>query len=178
MVGVALKGKPILGVIHRPFEGTTYWAVVDHGQSPNLKPAEVRSAKSGGKSIEKQVTETSPFRIIVSRSHKGDVKDKTSAVLGSSVPTKLIEAAGAGYKVLEVATGKADVYVHVTAIKKWDLCAGNAILAALGGKMTTVNGELIDYSGHTDALNSKGILGYMEETDLVAKLKTMQIPAE
>lgn len=39
------------------------------------------------------------------------------------------------------------MYVHVTFIKKWDICAGNAILKALGGHMTTLKGEEIDYSG-------------------------------
>lgn len=62
----------------------------------------------------------------------------------------------AGYKVLslldvpEVSQEKADVYIHVTYIKKWDICAGNAVLKALGGKMTTLAGEEISYTGSED----------------------------
>jgi inositol monophosphatase 3 len=70
---------------------------------------------------------------------------------------------------------RADVYAHVTAIKKWDLCAGYAILNALGGTMTTLNGEFIDFSGHTDPLNTKGILAYMTSNHVIEQLKTIRI---
>ncbi len=36
-----------------------------------------------------------------------------------------------------------DAYVHVTLIKKWDICAGNAILNALGGKLTDLAGKTV-----------------------------------
>lgn len=61
MVGVSLRGRPILGVIHRPFSGDTYWAVVGHGRSPNLE---------GGQNNGDHTHRT---RIIVSRSHAGNV---------------------------------------------------------------------------------------------------------
>ena len=54
--------------------------------------------------------------------------------------------------------GNADAYVHVTAIKKWDICAGNAILNAVKGKMTTLEGEEIDYSKSDDPKNHMGLL--------------------
>ena len=38
-----------------------------------------------------------------------------------------------------------DAYVHVTKIKKWDICAGDAILRALGGKLTDLDGKEVDY---------------------------------
>jgi 3'-phosphoadenosine 5'-phosphosulfate (PAPS) 3'-phosphatase len=34
-----------------------------------------------------------------------------------------------------------DAYVHVTLIKKWDICPGDALLAAMGGKFTTLSGQ-------------------------------------
>lgn len=32
----------------------------------------------------------------------------------------------------QTSVDQADVYVHVTFIKKWDICAGAALLSALG----------------------------------------------
>lgn len=38
MVCVAVKGKPMLGVVHNPFKDETFWAWVGQGTSDNLKP--------------------------------------------------------------------------------------------------------------------------------------------
>ena len=36
MVCIAVKGEPVIGVIHKPFEKKTYWAWVDHGLAEEL----------------------------------------------------------------------------------------------------------------------------------------------
>ena len=63
-----------------------------------------------------------------------------------------------GYKTLEVLSGNVDAYVHITLIKKWDICSGNAILSALDGKMTTLEGNYLNYSPRLDVKNNKGLL--------------------
>ncbi|KAI3375345.1 hypothetical protein L3Q82_021836 [Scortum barcoo] len=146
MVCVAVDGKPIIGVIHQPFTGYTAWAYV--GQGSNIRH---RSSYS-----------VSPPKVIVSRSHSGKVKSFIQDAFGNS--TAIIGAGGAGYKVLALletpskagAIDQADVYVHITFIKKWDICAGAAILNALGGHMTTLKGEDIDYSG--EPVNKGGLV--------------------
>lgn len=54
--------------------------------------------------------------------------------------------------------GSVHAYTHVTLIKKWDICAGNAILNAVGGKMTTLDGDFIDYSAYLSPKNNRGLL--------------------
>ena len=74
----------------------------------------------------------------------------------------------------QVAERRADLYLHTTAIKKWDICAGNAVLNTLGGKMTTRRGEKIDYSLDGDPKNSDGIIATATENehmDYLSKLK-------
>jgi inositol monophosphatase 3 len=46
----------------------------------------------------------------------------------------------------------ADLYLHTSKIYKWDVCAPNAILNNLGGRLTMRNGNKINYStkGKTD----------------------------
>ncbi|XP_052777552.1 inositol monophosphatase 3-like [Mya arenaria] len=163
MVCVAVDGQPTIGVIHKPFanddKGETSWAWVGHGKSGNLQNGAPSSV--GEK------------RIIVSRSHAGTVKEAAQESLSD---VKITPAGGAGYKTLEVVKGNQDAYIHTTLIKKWDICAGNAIIKALNGKMTTLNGGNIDYSqGHVPK-NEGGLLATLYGHDLylnkLGKLKT------
>ena len=107
----------------------------------------------------------------MSRSHSGDVRNVSEKVFGTGV--KITPAGGAGFKAWEVAGGRQDAYVHVTLIKKWDICPGNALLTALGGKMTTLDGTEINYGGRpANVKNEGGLLATLHDHDLyVEKLK-------
>ncbi|XP_019766513.2 putative inositol monophosphatase 3 [Dendroctonus ponderosae] len=142
MVCVAVNGKPIIGVIHQPFNESTSWAVVGFGHSANL------NEKVHG-------TDSNLPKIIISRSHSGTIEQTLKTKFKDF---KLIVAAGAGYKALRVADNTADAYLHSTAIKKWDICAGNAILSALGGKMTTKHGQTLTYYNDTNVINKEGLV--------------------
>jgi len=62
-----------------------------------------------------------------------------------------------------VINGSVDAYVHTTRIKKWDICAGNAILNAVGGRMTTLTGQTLDYSNTQDPRNNDGLLATLRD---------------
>ncbi|KAG8231865.1 hypothetical protein J437_LFUL011770 [Ladona fulva] len=145
MVCVAVKGLPTIGVIHQPFkESKTYWAWVGHSKSPSVK------------------SQVSPQRnIIVSRSHAGEVKNISQIAFGSDID--VTSAGGAGYKVLEVINGNASAYVHVTAIKKWDICAGDALLRSVGGNMTKIDGHELDYSAKSSQFNRGGLIATLQD---------------
>ena len=64
---------------------------------------------------------------------------------------------------LRVINGTVDAYVHTTRINKWDVCAGNAILNAVGGKMTMLSGQTLDYSKADSPSNSDGLLATLSE---------------
>lgn len=158
MVCVAVDGKPVIGVIHQPFTDFTAWAL---GHEANVH---ARSSYS-----------TTPPNVIISRSHSGQVNSFVHEAFGNSTTT--IQAGGAGYKVLSLldlpageSMDQADVYVHITFIKKWDICAGDALLRALGGHMTTLKGEEIDY--RDVPLNKGGLVASVgvDHTALLEKL--------
>ena len=79
----------------------------------------------------------------------------------------------AGYKTLEVIKGNQHAYLHNTLIKKWDICAGNAILNALDGKMTTLEENFIDYGSPNQYKNDKGLLATLyNHQEYLDKLKS------
>ncbi|CAG0881374.1 unnamed protein product [Darwinula stevensoni] len=162
MVCIAVNGIPVIGVIHRPFQKETFWGWVGRGTSDNLHKA----AKSEGKA----------YNITVSISHKGEVTNLVKDAFGSAGVVH--DAAGAGehslfgFKSLEVIQGKADAYIHLTAIKKWDTCAATAVLSAMGGKVTTLHDEEIDFSAESDPVIQHGLLATLYDHGMfVSKLK-------
>ncbi|EEB18568.1 bisphosphate nucleotidase, putative [Pediculus humanus corporis] len=157
MACVAVNGEPVIGVIHFPFgeEPKTYWGWVGKGVSEELY------AK-----FQKKLDDSHPI-VIVSRSHSGQVESIVKEAFGNSF--SVIKAGGAGYKSLEVCSKNVTAYVHTSVIKKWDICAGNAIIKALGGKMTTLKNEDINYKDIKNTVNSDGILATIENHDKLIK---------
>ncbi|XP_075524994.1 inositol monophosphatase 3-like [Dermacentor variabilis] len=141
MVCVAVHGSPVIGVIHQPFLNKTTWGWVGHGSN-------VHSPAQG------DATETRT--VVVSRSHPGEVQALAKKAFGPEV--KVVPAGGAGYKVLQLVEGHADAYLHSSAIKKWDVCAGNALLASLGGHMTALDGTPLSYSIEATPVHLGGLL--------------------
>lgn len=157
MICIAVRGIPIAGIINQPFsensQGVTKWAWLTHGISDTLKAATMDKYAS------KDVTVT------YSRSHAGEVaKLADSAFKNKGFKLVHEQAAGSGYKALQVVERKSNLYLHSTAIKKWDICAGNAILNTVGGKMTTLKGQEIDYSFNGSSLNKDGLVVAMTES--------------
>lgn len=109
------------------------------------------------------------LRVVVSRAHgesDGEVglgvalaRAADAAVAGAHAPV-LTPAGGAGYKILELVEGRADVYAHRRGIRKWDLCAGDALLRAAGGGLTDWGGEPICYCAPAglEAIHVSGVL--------------------
>jgi len=169
MVCVAVNGNPVIGVIHKPFEKVTAWGWA----GPNYKSRTVEEDSKANLASEPNL---STSRIIVSRSHAGEVNGTARAALGEGIT--VTPAGGAGYKAWEVIKGAQDAYVHTTLIKKWDICAGNAILNSLHGKLTTLKGESIDYSSGADGAekNTGGVLATMHHhQDYVDKLSNLEV---
>ena len=171
MVCVAVRGKPTLGIIHKPFGDDGNTPRTAWGYSASGRDIVSRTVSDDAENNKKDV-DMAHARIIVSRSHAGNVKNATSKSFGEGV--QVTPAGGAGYKAWEVVKGTQDAYIHTTLIKKWDICAGAAILSALGGKMTSLKGDTIDFGRADQEKNEGGLLATMHQHDeFLEKLKIL-----
>jgi len=162
MVGIALDGRPIGGIIYKPFLDITnstsehpeydklIWAWKGQ-RSPRLSHLHILDEVE----LNRVYHDDEGPRVIVSRSHKGDVYKLVEKFKPPGVVTP---AGGAGYKMWEVAVGHEDVYLHSSLIKKWDLCAGAAILNSLGGRITDTQGKDITFDHEWEFKHEGGII--------------------
>ncbi|KFP02615.1 3'(2'),5'-bisphosphate nucleotidase 1, partial [Calypte anna] len=127
LIGIAYEGKAIAGVINQPYYnyeagagavlGRTIWGVLGLGAF-GFQLREV----PGGKHI-----------IITTRSHSSTLVNDCISALN---PDSVIRVGGAGNKIIQLIEGKASAYVFASpGCKKWDTCAPEAILHAVGGKL-------------------------------------------
>ena len=86
-----------------------------------------------------RVSEEEHLKFLVSRAHPGKVKEQITKYI--SPAPEVTAAGGAGYKIWEIIKGDYDVYVHTAQIKKWDLCAGTALLSTAQGRITDLAGQ-------------------------------------
>jgi len=54
--------------------------------------------------------------------------------------------AGSALKFCDVASGRADVYPRTSPCYEWDLAAGDALVRAAGGSVTTLEGAPVRYN--------------------------------
>lgn len=77
-------------------------------------------------------------------------------------------------QVVHLAEGKAHVYLYPSqGCMKWDICAPEAILAAIGGKLTDAHGKQYSYHKDVEHVNKGGVFASgkgVDHDELVAKL--------
>lgn len=147
MLGLAIDGAAVLGVVYRPVGDRLYAGVVGEGAF----------MVEGGVTTPLRTTdEADPakLRLIVSRSHRSAQMDTLKQTLGISSERP---SGSVGLKVGLIARREADLYVHLSdKAGVWDTCGPEAILRAAGGRFTDLAGEALRYEGSTRA--GRGIL--------------------
>ncbi len=133
-IGLVSKGRPVLGAVLAPAEAILWSGVVGVGAYRQVRdgletPIRARPQPAGG------------LVVVSSRSNGSTAEDafldgyriKDHRRLGSALKFGLL------------AEGTADLYPRFGPTSEWDVCAGEAVLLAAGGRMARPDGRLLDY---------------------------------
>lgn len=162
-----ITGAPIIGVINQPFfeelaegdhKSKVFWGVsVGDVKLTNVEPpAQERSTKIAVLSSSEQT--------------------KFTKFLKQKLKYEICYSSGAGHKILKLITGEADLNLLSRSTSyKWDTCAGQAILMAMGGNVLSLNDTIftgkpvpLQYNSSEPNCNMKGILAYRDEDTINA----------
>ncbi|MDM3870925.1 3'(2'),5'-bisphosphate nucleotidase CysQ [Porticoccus sp. W117] len=143
-VNVALiaDGQPVLGVVVVPVTGVVYSAVSGLGAYKNGEPIRCRQLPEGAHPI-----------VVASRRHGSSEGDKALANLESHFGGVELMQVGSSLKFCMIAEGKADIYPRFAPTCEWDTAAAQAVLAAAGGEVVSVDGCVLGYNHKESLLN-------------------------
>ena len=88
------------------------------------------------------------------------------ACIDAMEPTDVLKMGGAGNKVLQLIENNAHAYIFASpGTKKWDTCAPQAVLEALGGTLVDVHGNTLQYDKNVKHPNSAGTISAVKNID-------------
>jgi 3'(2'), 5'-bisphosphate nucleotidase len=141
-IGLVEAGVPRLAALAVPARGLVYGGLV--GVGAWLQPVAMRQGRAS-------LGERRPIRarklpaegavVMASSSHPDARLDRFLA----DRAVARIDRMGSAVKFCRVAEGAADLYPRFSSIMEWDIAAGHALVAAAGGRMTTLAGEPLRY---------------------------------
>ncbi|MBX6321304.1 MAG: 3'(2'),5'-bisphosphate nucleotidase CysQ, partial [Rhodospirillaceae bacterium] len=136
-VNIALieDGRPLLGIVHLPALGLTYAGLAGDG-------ATVQEDGGPARAIAARRPPPEGLVVMSSRSH-GDSAALQAFLVGRRLAAQLV--AGSSLKFCRIAEGLADLYPRLGRTMEWDTAAGHAVLAAAGGRVTTLDGAELGY---------------------------------
>lgn len=145
-VNIALveNGVPVAGVVYAPARNDIYMASPDEGAkrgsvgedgSVAFSPIAVRPVPEAG------------LVVVASRSH---MTDETRDFVDKFTVQDLVSA-GSSMKFCRVAAGEADLYPRLGRTMEWDTAAGDAVLRAAGGMVSTLDGKPLGYGKRNQA---------------------------
>ena len=147
MIGLAIDGEAVLGVVYLPAIDLLYAAAKGEGawveRDGKREPLHCGAA------------DVAALRLVGSRSHADPRVERLRDALGI---TDVTPCGSVGVKCTRIAQGERDLYLHPAPhLKEWDTCAPEAILREAGGTVTDTRGEPLRYN-KPDPRQPHGIL--------------------
>jgi 3'(2'), 5'-bisphosphate nucleotidase len=164
MIGLAVDGYPVLGVIYRPVADILYTAAEGRGawSERDGKREQLRCVRVDPEAI----------RLVGSRSHPEPLVEKVRVELGVVDATPIGSVA---IKCASIAEGSRDLYLHPVAfLGEWDTCAPEVLVREAGGHVMDCRGAVLRYNkpipNQPDGILATGVT---DDSSLVARIVMM-----
>lgn len=147
-IGLVVASAPVFGMIYAPALGELYVKLGEgHAVSARIPPESraPRLAEMALAPLKTRPPDVAALTVLESYSHRAPETERF--LEGYAVAE--VKRAGSSLKFCRIARGEADFYVRLGPTKEWDTAAGQAILEAAGGKVTTLDGSRLTY-GHVE----------------------------
>jgi 3'(2'), 5'-bisphosphate nucleotidase len=137
MIGLAIHGKPVMGVIYQPTETKLYYAVAGSGAFMEQRDTRRHLRVS-------PEADVSAVVVAVSRTHDSA---RAKQVRDALQIRRTLRFGSAGLKIGKICEGIAHLYLVLGAgTSQWDTCAPEAILHEAGGRITDILGNPLQYN--------------------------------
>lgn len=161
-VGLVVDGKPVFGIIYIPPTGALYFSGNDGAAFGATAPC------VGTDAIAFDALQT---RRLQSRAPERDnlkaFNSRTAGAAGASLLAALnvrhAEPVGSSLKFCLIAAGEGDLYARLGETCEWDTAAGQAILEAAGGSVTTLDGRSLTYGKAADVYRNPHFVAWGRE---------------
>jgi 3'(2'), 5'-bisphosphate nucleotidase len=142
-VNIALieNGEPVLGVVLAPARRELFWGDVRAGRAGHMDAEPDGTMPMLGTPLRARTAPPQGLVAVASRSHRSPETDTFLA----NYPVAEFRSIGSSLKFCLVAAGQADIYPRLGPTMEWDTAAGQAVLVAAGGRVTTLEGEPFRY---------------------------------
>jgi 3'(2'), 5'-bisphosphate nucleotidase len=144
-VNIALveAGLPVAGVVFAPARREMYFG----GASAHLAESFIEGMKLDDSAMSPMLTRAYPDAGLTAVTSSSHLDDRTKAFLATR---RIASQTGIGssLKFCLVAKGAADIYPRFGPTMEWDTAAGQAVLMAAGGCVTTPEGAAFTYGHH------------------------------
>jgi len=130
---------PVLGVVHVPVSGVTYFAASGVGSFRQDAGEDARAVRAatyrGGRA-----------RVVASRSHAGEHLAGFLRRLEEREGPYETLSMGSALKICLVAEGRADIYPRLGPTSEWDTAAAQCVLESAGGTLVDPDGRPLVYN--------------------------------
>lgn len=132
-INIALikNDKPILGVVHAPALGLTYYAEEGKGAYKILNNEHIKLAM--------HQPQEGIYRAVVSRSHRCEQTDSFLKRLYKNGKQVSVIMSGSALKFGLIAEGTADIYPRFAPTMEWDTAAGHILVSEVGKQVKLTN---------------------------------------